>query len=269
MKVIKADLPRELKELEIMVIADGHVGDSNTDIKLLKSRVKYVNDNKNVYAILNGDLANMALKNSVSGIYESTMTPEQQIDFLTELLYPIKDKILFMNDGTHERRTNKETGLSASKQLAIELGLKEKISLDGTLCFLRFGEVRRGHKETKGTGKVRKLCYTIYATHGGRSGRKISSKAQSLMDISDTINADIIIKSHSHLGMIFPSQHIQVDFPNSTYKLKDQLLINTGAYLGRGGYGEVAEYNSLSKATPVIILDGQVKRAIGKIEVEL
>ncbi len=269
MNVVKCDLLREIKELEIMVIADSHIGDINADLKLLKSRIDYVLNNSNTYAILNGDLANMALKNSVSGIYESTMTPEEQVDYLVDLLTPIKDKILFINDGTHERRSQKETGLSATKQIAAELGCKDKVSMDGTLCFLRFGEKYNSHKESNGSGNIRKLCYTIYATHGGRSGRKAGGKAQSLVDISDTINADIIIKSHSHLGMIMPSSHITIDYPNSSYRERDQLLINTGAYLDRGGYGEIGEYSLLSKATPIIILDGARKKATGKIEVSL
>lgn len=269
MKSLKIDLPRELTQMYIVAIGDVHASDPIADLKLFESRVNRVKDNDETYCLLNGDLGNLALAGSKSDFYSATMTPKQQLDYLCKILYPIKDKILFMNEGNHESRVYRNSGISFTEMLAIELGLKDRVSMTGTLCFLRFGEIVNGRKLNNDKSKYRQVCYSIYATHGGKSGGKVGSKAQALMDISNNIAADLIIKSHTHQSMILPSRHIQLDYSNNTYQEKDQLLINTGAYLSYGGYGEVKEYAPTSTVTPIIKLDGRKKKVTAFIEADM
>ena len=44
MECIKADLSRELKTIEIHTFADLHLGDRHTDMDLIKSRIKEVQE---------------------------------------------------------------------------------------------------------------------------------------------------------------------------------------------------------------------------------
>ena len=102
MDCIRADLPRELKTLEIHTFADLHLGDKHTDMDLIKSRIKEVKEKENAYCILNGDLLNNATKTSVSDSYAEEIPPMEQIQKAIDLFNPIKDKILAITTGNQK-----------------------------------------------------------------------------------------------------------------------------------------------------------------------
>lgn len=47
MKVIKIDLPKELKSIEIHIFADEHIGEELSDLESLKKRIEYVKNTPN------------------------------------------------------------------------------------------------------------------------------------------------------------------------------------------------------------------------------
>ena len=65
MKVIKIDLPSEIKELELHIFADEHIGDEHCDMKRLLERIEYVKNTENAYCIMNGDILDNATKTSI------------------------------------------------------------------------------------------------------------------------------------------------------------------------------------------------------------
>ena len=69
MKVIKADLPRDIEVLELHTFADEHIGDDHCDLKRLLSRIEYVKNTPNAYCILNGDIIDNATKTSIGDTY--------------------------------------------------------------------------------------------------------------------------------------------------------------------------------------------------------
>ena len=79
MQSIKVDLSRKFKTLELHTFADLHLGDRHTDMDLIKSRIKEVQEKENAYCILNGDLLNNATKTSVSDSYAEEIPPMEQI----------------------------------------------------------------------------------------------------------------------------------------------------------------------------------------------
>lgn len=127
------------------------------------------------------------------------------------------------------------------------------------MLFIRFGEVPDGKKESKGSGKVRKLCYTIYSLHGSGGGRKAGAKAIRLEDMANIVDTDIYIHSHTHLPMIMKQGFYRIDLRNSAVAPVDKLFVNTAANLNYGGYGEAGEFKPSSKDTPVIYLSGKRK----------
>ena len=265
MHCIKADLSRDLKAIEIHTFADLHLGDKHTDYKLILSRIKEVQEKENAFCILNGDLLNNATKTSVSDSYAEEMPPMEQIQKATELFSPIKDKILAILTGNHESRTYQKEGIDLTEIMAMQLKLQDKFSKTGSLLFIRFGEQSRGQKETSGTGKVRKMCYTIYTTHGRGGGRKEGAKAIRLADMASIVDADIYIHSHTHLPMIMKQAFYRTDIRNSTCQCADKLFVNTAATLDYGGYGQTLEFKPASKDNPTIYLNGIRKEFTAKL----
>lgn len=267
MKVIKADLPQELLQLEIHTFADEHIGDEHCDIKRLKERIEYVKNTPNAYCIMNGDILDNAIKTSVGDVYTQELSPMEQLARATEWFAPIRDKILCVTHGNHENRSRKDTGINLSFLIAKQLGIEDKFTPTSALLFVRFGRDARGRKESNGSQKVRKLCYTIYVLHGsGSGGRKEGGKVNRLADMASIIDTDIYIHSHTHLPLVMKQGFHRIDTRNSTVACVDKLFVNTSANLNYGGsYGEAGEFKPSSKETPVIYLDGVEKNFIARL----
>ena len=260
MDVITADLPRDLDHIEVHVLSDWHIGDLNCKMSEIEAEIEEIRSTRNAYCICNGDLINNATKASVSDMYAETMTPQEQIDTLCEMLDPIKDKILMITRGNHEQRTQRESGIDLSAVIATMLGCIERYSQDGGMLFVRFGRQSEGHKDYR--GDVRRQSYTMYVTHGTGGGRKEGAKAIRLADMAAIVDADIYVHSHTHLPMVMKQAFFRVNLQKRMVDSVEKLFVNSGAKLGYGGYGQAKEFKPNSTASPVILLNG-TRREIG------
>jgi predicted MPP superfamily phosphohydrolase len=252
MQTIKIDLPKELTGIEIHTLADLHMGDKQCDYDEIKRQIKAIANTPNAYCILNGDLMNNATKTSISDCYAENLTPMQQIGQAVDLLMPIRDKILSIQSGNHEKRTYQKEGIDLTEVMARELRLVDKYSKAGNLIFVRFGWNEK---------RDRKQWYSIYANHGTGGGRKEGAKAIRLADMASIVDADVYIHSHTHLGMIMKQGFYRVDNNNSSVQFVDKLFVNTASALTYGGYGSEFEFKPGSNHTPIIYLDGIKKQA--------
>lgn len=252
MKVIKIDLPKELKSVEIHTLADMHIGDKFCDMEAIRSKIDYIKNTPNAYCILNGDLINNATKTSVSDCYAEELTPMEQVEMCVEVLGPIADKVLCATSGNHEKRTWNKEGIDITKLVAMQLGFVERYSPTSCFIFLRVGTEKK-HAIN------RQICYLIFCLHGSGGGRREGGKANRLADMASIIDADIYIHSHTHLPMIMKQGFYRASAQNSSVAKVDKLFVNTAAMLNYGGYGEVFEFKPSSKDSPVIRLSGTTK----------
>jgi hypothetical protein len=259
MKTIKIDLPRDLENAELHIFADEHLGDEHCDIKRLMQRIEYVKNKPNAYCILNGDIIDNATRTSIGDCYTQEFNPMEQLQRALDIFEPIKDKILCITHGNHENRTYKKEGINLSYLIAKQLGLAERYTPTSAVLFIRVGEDATHLKETNGSGKIRKICYTAYVLHGSGGGRKEGAKAIRLADMASIIDTDIFIHSHLHLPMVMKQAFHRIDPRNNTVALVNKLFVNTAANLDYGGYGEAQAFKPSSKDTPVIYLNGTKK----------
>ena len=262
MKAVKVDLPRSLKHVEIYALSDLHLGDRNCNYKELLGLVKRIEENKNAYVILNGDLINNATTHSISDTYSETISPMEQLKQATALFKPIKDKILAITSGNHENRTYRADGIDLTEIMACELGLSDRYAPESVTLFLRVGEIK--HQAT-GKNTLRQVCYVLYITHGSGGGRREGGKINRLVDLSSIIDADIYIHSHTHLPAVLKHAFYRADSKNSTIALVDKMFVNTNAWLNYGGYGEAQGYKPASTQTPIIYLNGSRKEFAAKL----
>ena len=258
MKTIRCDLPYA-DVIEVIPMADLHIGDSHCDYKGILERIEYIKNTPNAYCIMNGDIMDNATKTSIGDTYTQVFNPMEQLAKAVELFEPIKDKILCITHGNHENRTYKKEGINLSCLMANQLGLADRYTPTSAVLFIRVGEHSCGRKETNGSGKVRKVLYTLYVLHGSGGGRKEGAKAIRLADMASIIDTDIYIHSHTHLPMVMKQAFHRIDERNSTVSLVDKLFVNTAANLTYGGYGEAGEFKPSSKDTPIIYLSGTKK----------
>lgn len=253
MKVINVNLGKDLKELRIIPISDVHLGDKLTNYKLLKEVLETIKNTPNVYTILNGDLCNTALKNSKSDVYADEMSPMEQIDYLIELLEPIKDKILVIGTGNHEDRITKETNIDVIRLVAKQLGIEDRYTNGWWYLFLRFGEKDQGRKAP--------MCYQITGYHGsGGGGRKAGGKINKLQEMSNVVIADLYIQGHHHQQIATKSSVFIPDYANNSLNRKDMHFLMTNSFLDYGGYGEKAGFTPQPIGVSEAILNGTKRK---------
>jgi predicted phosphodiesterase len=248
MKTIRCDLPYA-DVIEVLPMADLHIGDSQCDYKLILERIEYIKNTPNVYCILDGDLMDTAIASSIGDTYASSLQPMEQLKHCVKIFEPIKDKILAVMPGNHENRVYKSDGIDITEIMCAQLGIPDKYSPTTALIFIRFGD-------TGGHNHNRRQIYTIYATHGSGGGKKEGGKVNRLADLASIVDADCYIHAHVHLPLIFKESYYRVNAGNSSVSLVDKLFINCGASLNYGGYGDKAGFKPASKRTPTIYLNG-------------
>ena len=153
MKIIKRDLGDNFKSIKLLALSDFHIGDSLCNLKLIKSVLEEVKNSDNTFIILNGDLVNNGIKNSVSDVYSEKLTPMEQIVVLCDLLENVKERILVIHQGNHEMRTFKEDGVDIIRLVAKQLGIEDRFSSGWWYLYLSFG-INNTHKD-------RPMLYTI------------------------------------------------------------------------------------------------------------
>ena len=251
LRAIKCDLPKEVEELELVPLADFHIGDSCCDFKLVQARLDHVRDTENAYCVLNGDLMDTAIASSIGDTYGANLQPMEQLKMCVKLFGPIKNKILCITSGNHENRVYRQDGIDMTALMAAQLEIPNAYTDTTALLFLRFGHDVKHN---------RKICYTAYVTHGGGGGRKEGGKINRLADLAGIVDADIYIHSHTHLPAVFKTAYYRVSPENSSVTKSDKLFVNTSASLDYGGYGDRSGYRPNSTDTPIIFLDGHKKR---------
>lgn len=253
MKAIKVDLPESLREIEIMPVADYHWADPNSNHDKIMRDIAYIREHENCYCVLNGDLMDCAIASSIGDTYGATLSPMDELKACVDLFAPIANKILCVVPGNHEARHYRTNGLDLTELMCRQLGIEDRYSPTTALLFIRFGrdEVHNHHK--------RKVCYTMYASHGNGGGRKEAGKIQRLVDLSTIVDADIYLCGHTHLPAMLKDGFARPNCANSSITYGTRLYVNTSAKLNYGGYGDIGGFKPPCTDTPLIRLGGTRK----------
>ena len=232
------------KPIELVPIADLHIGDPACQMGMVKSLINDLVENENRYTILVGDLMNTASAGSKSDFYGETLKPSEQLQKCYEIFNPVKNKILGIVSGNHEERISKSVGVDMTQLFASELGLSHLYSDTSGLIFLRFGQ-RKDNKKHK-------LTYSIYVNHGHGGGRRPGGKINALADFGSIIDADCFIVGHTHLPATFKDRAFRITTQSGSAILRERLFVNTASSLDYSGYGNRNGYQPASNSYPVI-----------------
>lgn len=253
MKVIDIKVPKICTEIEIIPISDIHYGDPLCNLTLLTNIINYIKNNDNVYCILNGDLINSSTISSIaSASVYNEISPQEQIAFITEQLKKISNKILAITGGNHEDRAFKSCGIDSNQYIADMLGIADRYCNTSVYIFLTIDYgVRKGRN--------RSATWGIWMMHGSGGGKKVGAKANQVEAMSQVVDADIYIHSHTHQMLAFKQDYISANNQTKTLKEKTRLFINTNAFLkfaksGDGGYAEKQKYAPSTNEIPRLII---------------
>ena len=259
MQVIKVELPESLRTIEVIPIGDTHIGEEQADIQSVKDVIKYVLEKDNRYVILNGDLMNIALKNSKSDVYADRMKPSQQLDYVARLFEPlaINGRILAMGTGNHEDRVAKETDFDISYLLAKELGIEKRYADNSFVLFVKFGKSHSSRES-----RTKKNVYSFFVWHGAGGGNLSGGKLNRVMRMGDTVVCDVYIMNHVHDAMLKTQPIYMTDQQNMSVYMMDRYYMIGNSFLDFGGYGQKFGFRPSTKHIVSAELNGQGRKAV-------
>jgi len=176
---------------KLIPIGDLHYGSRQCEIGFVKQVVEEIKQDKDAYWVGMGDLMENAIMGSKSDMYLQTIPPKEQMEFLVELLTPIKDKGLFLIAGNHEQRTMRQVGILPEQFISVQLGMP----FMGFSCLANF--------QTKSSHGPRGFsCYFHHNYGGGYTNGAKVNRADQLRRIVPT--ADACFSAHFHTTSRIP-----------------------------------------------------------------
>lgn len=247
----------QFESVEIVPIADTHIGNILCDIQSLHDMISYVSKEPDDpkcarICLLNGDLTESVTRQSVGNIFDMTMTPQVQVATMIEMLKPLAEpsekypqgKILSYCGGNHDTDRYKDTGITAAESIACALGLEDRYSPNGCYSFITLGRI-----QDKG------VCRTsIYNQHMTGGGSTVGGKANRIGKISNGIIADVIVGSHVHLPMTFKEDIIVPYEQKAALRQKTVTYVITNAFLRFGDYSQKMGMKPSTVAVPRIFV---------------
>ena len=239
----------ERKDIRIYPIADVHLGAAEHMTREWEQFCERVKDEQ-AYIILGGDLINNSTRNSVSNIFEETMRPRDQKRLMVEMLKPIRDRILCMTTGNHERR-NRDVDDDPSYDIACKLDIEDVYREN--IAFLK---IQIGNKELDGT---RNPTYLLTVTHGAGGGMLTGGAVNRAERFAYVLDGDALILGHTHKPFVTQPSKIKIDPHNNKVTLKPFKVISMTSWLQWGGYAAQKMLNPTSFCPQVITLCGTKK----------
>ena len=225
--VIVKEFPDDFDCLRVYAIGDVHVGSEQFDEKAIKKTIRYIEEDPFACVALCGDLGDFGLKNSKTNVYQATMSPREQLEYIYKLFLPITDKIVAAVPGNHEERITREVGTCPMYDLCVRWDIPEVYRENVAINKLSFGVLPGCNK--------RQVTFIGITTHG-------STRNKHKKFIAGFDGIDFAISGHTHTPEYSPHGKIRIDNKSATAKHVPYKEIVVDAYLKPGGYSLAKEY---------------------------
>lgn len=229
LNVNKIDVRVESERAYIADISDIHVGNIYHNREAFEKFISQVKTIDNLYLIIGGDSTDNATTGSASSVFEQSEHGGDQVLTAYRLLEPIKDRILFCRSGNHGyERALKHNRLIPEQMLAELLGVPFYHGMASVFF------------------NVNKNLYVIGTWHNSKKPDKM-----------EWLHTDITFYEHLHKTTY---ERTMVAEPNriaKAWSLIEHLDVQTGSFLGWGGYSADKGYRPNDCGTSIVELSGE------------
>lgn len=239
-EIIEINYPVEEKEKTLYSIGCLHVGSAEFSRDRWKKAKSLIKGNP---VCLCGDLMDNATKTSKSNTYNQTMSPQDQVAWLESELYDLKDDIVCMVDGNHERRTAKDSDSNRLFEVSKTLGISDRYRRG--MAFVKLGVgMKPNGKQVKYMGCVMHKTNKTMRYH-----------------FADSIDGiDFYVSAHTHTPSDMPKAKLKVDpYNNKVTKVPYETIV-IGSMMDYGGYAVDEAYRVPSEKMFKLRLNGTDKR---------
>lgn len=208
------------ENIRLMPLSDVHVGSKEFDEVLFREWKDSLKPTDLVVIV--GDMINNSIKSSVGNIYEETMMPSAQKEWIYNELKDIAPQILCAVGGNHERRSVREVDDDPLYAVMCRLKREDVYRSGACFCKVRFGG---GTDRTKITSRNRPV-YNIAVLHGASNGMYMSTSGAKTERFAMSIaNCDLLISGHTHKPLSFFPSHIYFPDTNIPHMSKRQTTV--------------------------------------------
>jgi predicted MPP superfamily phosphohydrolase len=245
-------------DITIIPVFDVHLGSQEC---MEQDFIKFINkvaETPNVYLVLGGDLLDFGTKSSVTNVFRATMPPSQQKREMANILAPIRDRVLCIIPGNHEKRGGKDADdcpiYDIASKLDIENLYRENVA---------FVKIQMGKKEwatgTK-TDSEKRPVYVMTVFHGSGGGLLTGGAVNRSERTGYSIDgADLLILGHTHKPYMTQPGKIFIDPRNNKVSVKPFRVISATSWLTWGGYAAQKMLLPTTHAMQMITLCGDHK----------
>lgn len=216
-------------EIAIYPISDVHLGALEHNAQAWDEFMRKLYDD-NAYVILAGDLLNNSLRSTgFANPYDEAMRPMEAKRAMVKYLEPIKDRILCVVTGNHERRTLRDADQDLSYDICSKLNIEDVYRENVAYMSIGVGE--------RSTEDRAQCSYNFAVTHGAGGGIYTGAAVNRDERFGNVIDGlDCLVTGHVHKGFITKPAKIVIDARNRNVTMKHYVVISCVSWLNYGGY---------------------------------
>lgn len=227
----------------LIPLGDIHMGCKNVDMDKLNGYINWVKNQKHAYIFLMGDIFDVATRDSPTSPFEQMFTINEAMDYMAEIIKPIRKRIIGCISGNHERRLSKYAGLDILDTWCKSTGIK----YCGDSASIIFN--------------VRSIRYIFFAHHTTGGGQTIGGKLNRVAKLVNVFNgADCYLGGHNHSKALGEEAIYYFDEATETIKSRRIMYVDCGSFqLYPDSYAESAALPPSHTGSPRIRMSGSKK----------
>ena len=243
---ILINTPKEFSAIEVYVLGDLHYGSAQFDERKWNAVKDEILDAQNRYVVFVGDMMENAIPGSRSSVFEQVVAPQAQKEWVTQQFCDLKDRILGIVDGNHEKnRSFRQAGLYPLYDAAAIGGISDLYRPH--FVFIDDGVGSRKKDPSQQTH------YVIYMTHKAKDNKNYCTS-----DFAE--NVDLFCFGHDHSGKSLPRGKLVYDTKLKMVRKVTVDTLNCGSLLSYSGYAADNAYRPNSDTLYKATLFGDEKR---------
>jgi len=169
----------------------------------------------------------------VTNCFRATMSPSQQKREMAKILEPVRDRILCILPGNHERRSGKDADDDPVYDIAAKLDTEDLYRENIAFLKIQLGREDPDHNHC---GYFRP-SYTIVVVHGAGGGILTGASVNRNERFGYAIDGmDVLISSHTHKPLTTQPGKIVIDPRNNVVSVKPFKVVVATSWLDYGGY---------------------------------
>ena len=221
-------------DITVIPVADVHLVSPECREQEFMEFIQKVKETPNTYLVLLGDLIDNGTKSSVTNPFRATMPPSQQKREMANILEPVKDRILCILPGNHERRSMKDADDDPVYDIAAKLDIEHLYREN--IAFVKIQLGTEDAQDEHSNSKYRP-CYNLVVTHGAGGGIMTGGSVNRSERFGYVIDGmDALIVGHTHKPYTTQPGKIVIDPRNNQVTVKPFKVACATSWLDYGGY---------------------------------